>query len=137
MENGFAPAHYVGECVPPDITRHDERGLGMPGAYIPHHNEQGLDYSTVYSVAETATKRASARRRSESFLRKRERERVPSGVVPLMQAGWKAWEMVRKLSVQGNIEWVEPQVLDGWIDLGSCRFLFTPCPVLLLYHILF
>ncbi len=75
MENGFAPAHYVGECVPPDITRHDERGLGMPGAYIPHHNEQGLDYSTVYSVAETATKRASARRRSESFLRERERER--------------------------------------------------------------
>jgi hypothetical protein len=75
MENGFAPAHYVGECVPPDITRHDERGLGMPGAYIPHHNEQGLDYSTVYSVAETATKRASARRRSESFLRKREREK--------------------------------------------------------------
>jgi hypothetical protein len=137
MENGLAPAHYVGECMPPYITRHDERGLGMPGAYIPHHNEQGLDYSTVYSVAETATKRASARRRSESFLRKRERERVPSGVVPLMQAGWKAWEMVRKLSVQGNIEWVEPQVLDGWIDLGSCRFLFTPCPVLLLYHILF
>jgi hypothetical protein len=69
--------------------------------------------------------------------RERERETVPSGVVPLMQAGWKAWEMVRKLSVQGNIEWVEPQVLDGWIDLGSCRFLFTPCPVLLLYHILF
>jgi hypothetical protein len=91
----------------------------MPGAYIPHHNEQGLDHSIEYSVAETARKRASARRRSESFLRKRERERVPSGVVPLMQAGWKVWEMVRKLSVQGNIEWVEPQVLDGWIDLGS------------------
>jgi hypothetical protein len=73
---------------------------------------------------------------SHSF--ERERERVPSGVVPLMQAGWRAWEMVRKLSVQGNIEWVEPQVLDGWIDLGSCRFLFTPCPVLLLlYNILF
>jgi hypothetical protein len=72
---------------------------------------------------------------SPSF--ERERERGPSGVFPLMQAGWNSWEMVRKLSVQGNIEWVEPQVLDGRIDLGSCRFLFTPCPVLLLYHILF
>jgi hypothetical protein len=75
MENGFSPAHYVGECMPPYITRHNEQGLGMPSAYIPHHNEQGLDHSIVYSAAETARKRASARGRSESFLRKRERER--------------------------------------------------------------
>ncbi|CAK9221345.1 unnamed protein product [Sphagnum jensenii] len=124
MENGLAPAHYVGECMPPYITRHNEQGLGMPGAYIPHHNEQGLDYSTVHSVAETATKRASARRRSESFLlkRERERERVPSGVVPLMQAGWKAWEMVRKLSVQGNIEWVEPQAVFSFL-FGDDQFM--------------
>ncbi|CAK9872951.1 unnamed protein product [Sphagnum jensenii] len=75
MENGLAPAHYVAECMPPYITRHNEQGLGMPGAYIPHHNEQGLHHSIVYSAAETARKRAFARRRSESFLRERERER--------------------------------------------------------------
>jgi hypothetical protein len=47
----------------------------MPGTYIPHHNEQELDHSIVYSVAETARKRASARWRSESFLRNRDRDR--------------------------------------------------------------
>ncbi|CAM6028334.1 unnamed protein product [Sphagnum balticum] len=122
MENGLAPAHYVGECMPAYITGHNEQGLGLPGAYILHHNEQGLDHSIVYSAAETARKRASARRRSESFLRKRERERVPPGVVPLMQAGWRAWEMVRKLSVQGNIEWVEPQAVFSFL-FGDDQFM--------------
>ncbi len=61
--------------MPAYITGHNEQGLGMPGAYILHHNEQELDHSIVYSAAETARKRDSARRRSESFLRKRERER--------------------------------------------------------------